>query len=90
MIPVNESHETVRINSPIYRVNFWEKPHPDYGWNLDAYLIVGDADIVRVLLWTLGEANGRRFQVFVSADEVEEPDTLVCLYGDDPNDQSNA
>lgn len=89
VVPTNESHETFRVDSPLYRVNFWERPRPEYGWNLDAYLLENCADVTQALLWALGEARGRRFQLFVNSEQSKESDTLVCLYGDDPNSEAN-
>lgn len=90
VISINESHETFRVNSPLYRVNFWEKPRPGYGWNLDAYLLEQCPDVTQALLWALGEARGRRFQLFASIEETVESDTLICLFGDDPNSEAVA
>ncbi|MBP3036920.1 hypothetical protein J2M53_11755 [Arthrobacter sp. zg-ZUI100] len=57
------------MDSPNYRVNFWVKPRPGYGWNLDAYVLTEAGDITEVLRWVEEHADGRRFEVFAEIDE---------------------
>ena len=49
------------IDSPSYRVNFWTKPRPGYGWNLDANVLTEAGDITAVLRWVDEHADGRLF-----------------------------
>ncbi|MBP3044188.1 hypothetical protein KKR91_06170 [Arthrobacter jiangjiafuii] len=80
------------MDSPNYRVNFWVKPRPGYGWNLDAYVLTESGDITEVLRWVEEHADGRRFEVFAETDEepvlpLGTPRTsgLVRLLGSNPN-----
>lgn len=81
----DESHENIRVEAPVYRVNFWERPRPGYAWNLDAFVLLGCADVVQVILWARSASKGRRFQIFVGVEDTLDPQTLIVLYGEDPN-----
>ncbi|MGV2952212.1 hypothetical protein ACNPM8_08570 [Glutamicibacter sp. AGC46] len=79
-------------DSPSYRVNFWEQPHPASGWNLDAFALVEVQDVSEALRWAEKQANGRIFELFAEVDsEPENPfDTprktaLIRLFGSNPN-----
>lgn len=97
LVDVNAS-ETVHaepresVESPTYRVNFWERPRPEGAWNLDAWVLSDVKDITEVLGWVEANSRGRRFEVFAEMDE--EPvgpigearaAGLVRLLGSDPN-----
>jgi hypothetical protein len=80
------------IESPIYRVNFWQKPAPGHAWNLDAYALTDAKDFSEVLQWVNDHAVGRRFEVFVEIDQEHvqsfgTPRTtgLIRILGTDPN-----
>jgi len=80
------------IDSPTYRVNFWECPAPGFAWNLDAYALTEVEDVAEVLRWVNERARGRQFELFVEMDEepvgsFESPRVtgLVRLLGSDPN-----
>ena len=57
------------LDSPSYRVNFWQRSSPEHAWNLDAYALTEVEDIPEVLRWVDEHADGRRFEVFVEMDE---------------------
>lgn len=80
------------VDSPCYRVNFWERPRPGYGWNLDAFVLVEVQDVSEALCWAEEHANGRPFELFAEMDsEPEKPfgdsreTALVRLCGNNPN-----
>lgn len=80
------------VDSPSYRVNFWDRPSPGFAWNLDAYVLTEVEDIAEVLGWVDEHARGRRFELFVESDDepvrsFESPRTtgLVRLIGSNPN-----
>lgn len=80
------------VDSPSYRVNFWRQPAPEYGWNLEAYVLTEAIDFAEVLQWVEDHADGRRFEVFVEATNETvhtygEPRTtgLIRVLGTDPN-----
>jgi hypothetical protein len=80
------------IDSPTYRVNFWQRSSPERAWNLDAYALTGVEDITEVLQWVDEHGAGRRFEVFVEMDEeparsFQSPRKagLVRLLGSNPN-----
>jgi hypothetical protein len=78
------------VNSPSYRVNFWQES--GQAWSLDAYALLEVEDINEVLHWVEEHASGRRFEVFAETDlEPEEAfqdprkTGLVRLLGSNPN-----
>lgn len=80
------------VESPTYRVNFWERESPEQAWGLDAYVLTNVEDVDEVLRWVREHAGGRRFEVFAEIDQepvgqFESPrtTTLVRLLGSDPN-----
>lgn len=80
------------VDSPCYRVNFWEQPHPGYSWNLDAYALVEVEDVSEALRWVEEHADGRLFELFVETDFEPEGSFgtprktgLVRLLGNNPN-----
>lgn len=80
------------IDSPNYRVNFWQQASPEYGWNLEAYVLTEAEDFTEVLQWVNDQAVGRRFEVFVEIDREHvrpfgTPRTtgLIRVLGTDPN-----
>ena len=80
------------VDSPSYRVNFWQRPSPGFAWNLDAYVLTEAEDIAEVLGWVDEHARGRRFELFAELDDepdrsFESPRTtaLVRLLGSNPN-----
>ena len=80
------------VDSPTYRVNFWQRPSPGFGWNLDAYALTEVQDITEVLRWVEENSHGRRFELFAEMDfqpeeSFESPRTagLVRLLGSNPN-----
>lgn len=81
------------VESPVYRVNFWQQPGPGYAWNLDAYVLTEARDITEVLLWVNEQADGRPFEVFIEMAEepiltFEQPRTsgLIRVLGSNPNE----
>ena len=101
VIPTVHAEPRTTVNAPAYRVHFWERPAPDWAWNLDAHVLTEAADIVEVLSWVDDNARGRRVEVFVEMDEMDEMDKepqgfhvprecgLLRLLGSDPNDPDN-
>lgn len=83
---VDQSNERIRIESPLYRVNFWEQPAPGYGWNLDAWLLDECVDVREAIAWARDHATGRRFEVLANVSEERETDQLVRLVGTNPNE----
>ncbi len=86
----SESQEAV--DSPAYRVNFWERASPGRGWNLNAFALTDVENVTEVLSWVDGYARGRWVEIFVEMDE--EPDAvfhtrratgLIRLAGSNPN-----
>lgn len=87
-----EPRET--IDSPTYRVNFWHRPAPGAGWNLDAYALTDADDITEVLRWVKEQARGRRVELFVEIDDEPEGSFqsprqtgLIRLIGSNPNEE---
>ena len=80
------------IDSPAYRVNFWQRPSPEHAWNLDAYVLTDVEDITELLQWVNEHAAGRRFEVFVETNEEPERSFqssqttgLIRLLGSNPS-----
>lgn len=80
------------MESPTFRVNFWERESREQAWGLDAYVLTDVEDVAEVLQWVHQHAGGRRFVVFAEIDQepvgqFESPrtTTLVRLLGSDPN-----
>jgi len=71
MRPIETVHAEPRdsVDSPAYRVNFWQRSSPEQAWNLNAYALTEVEDITEVLRWVDEHAAGRRFEVFVEMDE---------------------
>ncbi len=79
------------VESPGYRVNFWQKTSLG-SWNLDAYVLSDVDDVGEVLRWVEEHASGRRFEVFAELDaetlgafETPRFTGLVRLLGTNPN-----
>lgn len=68
-IPTVHAEPRGDIDSPVYRVNFWQKPAPGWGWSLDAYALTDAEDITEVLRWVDEHAHGRRVEVFAEMDD---------------------
>jgi hypothetical protein len=49
-------------------VHFWERPAPGYAYNLDAYVLVGAADVREAVRWAHANAYGRPLELFVEID----------------------
>ncbi len=80
------------VDSPFYRVNFWEQASPPPGWMLDAYILSEVDDLTEVYQWIEEHVRGRRFELFVEMQE--EPlgpftsprkSDLIRLLGKNPN-----
>lgn len=78
------------VESPAYRVNFWQKSGE--AWSLDAYALTEVEDVSEVLRWVNERARGRRFEVFAEMDVEPEGSFaiprragLVRLLGSSPN-----
>jgi hypothetical protein len=78
------------VESPAYRVNFWQPSGS--AWSLDAYALTDVENVSEVLRWVEENARGRRFEVFAEIDdEPAESFTtprktgLVRLLGSNPN-----
>jgi hypothetical protein len=56
------------IDSPFYRVNFWEQASPAAGWMLDAFVLSDVEDLTQVHQWIEENAHGRRFELFVEIE----------------------
>lgn len=85
-----ENHDF--IDSPFYRVNFWEQASPPRGWMLDAFVLSDVEDLTQVQQWIEENARGRRFELFVETqDEPVNPFSsprksgLIRLLGSNPN-----
>ena len=57
------------LASPIYGVNFWERPAPGFAFNLDAVVLVDASGVDEVLQWAATRARGRTYEVMVEARE---------------------
>ncbi|MGX5359130.1 hypothetical protein [Kocuria sp. KH4] len=82
------------VDSPIYRVNFWQQPVPEGAWMLDAYILVDVKDINEVIFWVGEHSQGRRFEIFAEVEEwpvgrfgVPRKTGLLRLLGNDPNEE---
>jgi len=80
------------IDSPNYRVNFWQQPSPGAAWNLEAYVLTEAIDFTEVLQWVNDQAAGRRFEVFIEINQEHihpfaAPRTtgLIRVLGTNPN-----
>ena len=80
------------LDSPNYRVNFWEQATPLRGWALDAYVLSEVKDITEVHQWIEENAHGRRLELFVEIDDEQlgpftrpRKSRLVRLLGSNPN-----
>lgn len=85
-----ENHDFV--DSPFYRVNFWEQASPPRGWMLDAFVLSDVEDLTQVHQWIEENARGRRFELFVEMQhEPVQPfasprkSGLIRLLGSNPN-----
>ena len=79
--------------SPVYRVNFWERPAPGIAFNLDAFVLADASGVDEVLQWAATRARGRTYEVMVEAAEEQlEPGlqirttALLRLAGENPNE----
>lgn len=86
---VIDIRETDRDEHPCYRVDFWERPAPGYGWNSDVWLIDDAPSVSAVIEWAEAHARGRRFQLLVR-DRFATDDRYLLLAGSNPNDPSGA
>ena len=79
--PVDPRDTEMQIDSPIFRVFFWERQshHPDSGFTSDEYEIAGARDVQEVMQWAEANAGDRTFTAYVVVDK-----TLVRLLGQDP------
>lgn len=93
------AHETVHaeprriLGQPTYRVNFWERPGPDTGWQLDAFALSEVNGVAEAIAWAEQHSRGRRFELFVEIGDEAVHDfhtprrsNLIRLAGADPND----
>ncbi|WP_174844875.1 hypothetical protein [Cryobacterium sp. TMS1-13-1] len=92
MRPIETVHAEPRdsVESPDYRVNFWQQSGE--AWALDAYALTEVEDITEVLRWVDEHASGRRFEVFAEMDDEPERSYqsprktgLIRLLGTNPN-----
>ncbi|WP_199182493.1 hypothetical protein [Cryobacterium sp. Y11] len=92
MRPIETVHAEPRdcVESPCYRVNFWQRS--GQAWALDAYALTGVEDITEVLRWVDEHALGRRFELFAEMDDEPERSFqnprktgLIRLLGTNPN-----
>jgi hypothetical protein len=78
------------VESPCYRVNFWQRS--GQAWALDAYALTDVKDIAEALRWVDEHALGRRFELFAEMDQEPERSFqnprktgLIRLVGTNPN-----
>jgi hypothetical protein len=83
---------TDQMDSPRYRVNFWERASGSDACRLDAFVLSDVGDVEEVLRWIEGQSQGRAAEVFVEiADQpvgefgVPRTASLLRLLGVDPN-----
>lgn len=78
--PVDPRDTDSEIESPVYRVYFWESlgEGPNAAFKSDEYEITGAADVYQVLRWAEANANGT-FTAHLVMDK-----TLIRLSGEDP------
>ncbi|GAA1118411.1 hypothetical protein GCM10009582_14580 [Arthrobacter flavus] len=80
------------VDHPTYRVNFWQQPQPDFGWNLEAFVVVDAGDVNEAIFWAEQNSRGRPYELFaeISDENVEGTERprqsgLIRLLGKDPN-----
>ncbi|GAA1121623.1 hypothetical protein [Citricoccus alkalitolerans] len=91
-IPTVHAEPRESVDSPLYRVNFWQKPARGRAWSLDAYALTDAKDVAEVLRWVDEHAHGRRVEVFAEMNDEPEGSFqtprktgLVRLLGSNPN-----
>ncbi|TDP99833.1 hypothetical protein AXZ95_3763 [Leifsonia sp. 115AMFTsu3.1] len=74
-------------------MNFWERPGPDTGWQLEAFALTEADDVDAAMAWANEHSRGRRFELFVEIEDEAVHDfqtprrsDLIRLAGTDPND----
>ncbi|HVF52362.1 MAG TPA: hypothetical protein VNC78_02020 [Actinomycetota bacterium] len=79
--PVDPRDTEIEVDSPIYRVFFWERQsdQPYSGFKSDEYEIAEARDVHEMTQWAEANAGDRTFTVYVVVDK-----TLVRLSGRDP------
>lgn len=84
--PVGAGDASIYIDAPMFRVEFWERPLPDFGWNLDAWEIEGCRSVREVLSWIEAHARGRIYTLYAVLTPPGKIDylTYVLLDGTDP------
>ncbi|MGW9112906.1 hypothetical protein [Microbacterium sp. NPDC055683] len=84
---VGEGDATIKVNAPTYRVEFWERPGPGFGWNLDAWELEDCASADEAAAWAREHARGRLFTLYVALRDHEASESIhVRLLGSDPNE----
>lgn len=86
---------TYGIELPIYRVQFWEQPAPNYSYNLDAFVLVGASSVEEALNWVVDNARGRIWELLleIESEPVEaglqiRRSALARLAGTNPTEQA--
>lgn len=89
--PADAGDATIKTEVPRFRVEFWERPAPGFGWNLDAWEIDGCDSVHDVLTWVNANANGRLYTLYavLTLDQADYL-TYVLLDGVDPNAPSSS
>jgi hypothetical protein len=66
--PTGHAEPRYGLESPVYRVNFWELPAPGYAFNLDAYVLTDVADVGEAQAWVARNARGRPHELFLELE----------------------
>lgn len=79
-------------DSPLFRVNFWER-HGSDGWNLQAFVLSDAANVIEAIDWINEHKGGRTVELFAEVDDepihafgVPRSADLVRLLGSNPNE----
>lgn len=85
------------IESPGFRVNFWQRQSPEAAWSLEAFALTDVRDVREAIDWAEDHAQGRRFELFAEVDSQPESEfdlprttAILRLLGNNPNDRVSA
>lgn len=77
---------TFDVERPRYRVEFWERPAPDYAWNLEAWELSDCESVHEAIHWVDEHSSGRVHTLYAVLAPPETPHlAYLRLSGRDPN-----